>query len=372
VHTRFSSQPRRSEAIPEPIPAAAAQSRILKARDIRALDGMVVKGHLKLASNRQLAALPANLTVDSLDVSGCTALKALPAGLRARRINVSGCTALAELPAGLQCYELIARHTGLRALPAGLRVEYRLDLEGCAALAELPAGLAVGSLILRECTALEALPEGLAVYFLDIAGCTRLSAWPAAAAVRIGRLNARGCVRLQTLPPWLEELAQLDVSGCVNLAQLPPGLAVTSWIDLADTRIASLPPSTQGAQLRWRGVPISPRIAFRPETITAAEVLAEANAELRRVLLERMGYDAFLEQAAAKTLHRDRDAGGERRLLRVNLANDEPLVCVSVICPSTGRQYLIRVPPSTRTCHQAAAWIAGFDNPNDYRPLIET
>jgi hypothetical protein len=30
------------------------------------------------------------------------------------------------------------------------------------------------------------------------------------------------------------------------------------------------------------------------------------------------------------------------------------------------------VPPAMRTCHQAAAWIAGFDNPNDYRPILET
>lgn len=47
-------------------------------------------------------------------------------------------------------------------------------------------------------------------------------------------------------------------------------------------------------------------------------------------------------------------------------------VCVSVQCPSTGRRYLIRVPPNTRTCHQAAAWIAGFDDPRKYNPIIET
>lgn len=64
--------------------------------------------------------------------------------------------------------------------------------------------------------------------------------------------------------------------------------------------------------------------------------------------------------------------GGERRLLRVPMENDEDLVCVSVQCPSTGRRYLIRVPPNTRTCHQAAAWIAGFDDPRKYNPIIET
>jgi hypothetical protein len=47
-------------------------------------------------------------------------------------------------------------------------------------------------------------------------------------------------------------------------------------------------------------------------------------------------------------------------------------VCVSVLCPSTGRQYIIRVPPEMTSCHQAVAWVAGFDDPALYRPLAET
>jgi hypothetical protein len=54
------------------------------------------------------------------------------------------------------------------------------------------------------------------------------------------------------------------------------------------------------------------------------------------------------------------------------MKGDEDLLCVSVICPSTARQYVIRVPPTMLTCRQAVAWVAGFDNPDDYRPLIET
>src|SRR3982750_1359503 len=111
--------------------------------------------------------------------------------------------------------------------------------------------------------------------------------------------------------------------------------------------------------LRWRGVPVDQRVAFYPETITAEEILDETNAERRRVLLERMGYDTFLTHAKAEVLHQDRDSGGVRRLLRVEMAGGEPLVCVSVICPSTDRQYVIRVPPNMESCHQAVAWVAG-------------
>jgi hypothetical protein len=43
-----------------------------------------------------------------------------------------------------------------------------------------------------------------------------------------------------------------------------------------------------------------------------------------------------------------------------------------VNCPSTARSYFIRVPPHVTTCHHAAAWIAGFNDPNQYEPVVET
>jgi hypothetical protein len=106
--------------------------------------------------------------------------------------------------------------------------------------------------------------------------------------------------------------------------------------------------------------------------------MGETNIERRRVMLERLGYETFFKQAQATELDQDFDPGGFRRLLRVELPlvrgwqQDEPLVCLSVICPSTARQYIIRVPPTMQTCHQAAAWVAGFDDPNLYHPVRET
>jgi hypothetical protein len=212
----------------------------------------------------------------------------------------------------------------------------------------------------------------LDVCFLDISGCTSLSGWPAHASLRIGRLVARGCAGLTGLPPWLTRLAQLDVNGCVDLRALPEGLEISSWIDVADTGITALPSSARGAEIRWRGVPVDERVAFRPETITVGEVLGATNVELRRVLLERLGYERFLAEADVEMLDHDHDPGGERHLVRVPLPDDEPLVCVVVRCPSTERRYILRVPPEVRTCRQAVAWIAGYDNPDDYRPIAET
>jgi hypothetical protein len=281
-------------------------------------------------------------------------------------------TGAIDLPRGLRCYHLELRGSGIRALPESLEVEYKLDLQDCRSLEELPEGLKVGSLVLRGCTALRALPEGLDVYFLDLQGCTRLEGWPRRAHIRIGRLNASGCARLRSLPQGLRSLAQLDVSNCPNLRELPAGLEVTSWLDIGGSGVTSLPASLSEVRLRWRGVPVDERIAFRPETITVAEVLGERNAERRRVLLERFGFERFMLAADATVVDRDRDAGGERHLLRVKLQGDEDLVCVSVSCPSTGRRYLLRVPPTMQTCRQAVAWTAGFDDPTLYKPLVET
>lgn len=260
----------------------------------------------------------------------------------------------------------------IETLPTGITVQFGLNLRGCHRLKELPPGLKAGSIDLADCPALQRLPEGMETTFLDISDCFQLEAWPETGQLNVGRLRARNCLGIRSLPPWLGRISQLDLAGCAWFAELPEGLEVASWVDVADTSIRGLPKSLRGVALRWRGVVIDERIAFEPETISATEVLEERNAELRRVKLERMGFERFLAESDPEVLDSDSDPGGGRKLYRVALGDDEPLVCVSVNCPSTARNYLLRVPPTTTTCRQAIAWTAGFDNPDDYKPLVET
>ncbi len=221
--------------------------------------------------------------------------------------NTKGIT----LPSGLRCYHLELRGSDIRTLPEGLEVEYKLNLQDCRNLEELPQGLKVGSLAApRLHGPLRSLPEGLDVYFLDLQGCARLVGWPRRARIRIGRLNASGCTRLTGLPEGLRSLAQLDVSNCPNLRELPAGLEVSSWLDIGGSGVTELPESLDGVSLRCRGVSVDERIAFRPETITVAEILAERNAERRRIMLERFGFERFMQEAGAAVKDRDRDAGG--------------------------------------------------------------
>ncbi|WP_420593635.1 DUF6745 domain-containing protein [Deinococcus sp.] len=307
------------------------------------------RGKLDLSGERGLTHLPDDLSGDVLDVS--------QTGLRA-------------LPERLQLGELIACGLPISTVPASLKVRFRLRLDDCASLTHLPSGLSVGSLSLEGCLSLEALPEHLDICFLNINRCEALHTWPRHGQIRFGHLLARDCLSLRSLPEWLSTLAQVDISGCRGITALPTELRVSGWLDVAGSGVTDLPP-TQQVALRWRGVRIDERLAFRPGSISGQEIMAEQNAEVRRVMLERVGYDRFLDEVGATILDRDHDAGGERLLVRVELPDDEPFVAVCVSCPSTARRYTLRVPPQISSGRAASAWLAGFDDPALYQPAFE-
>jgi hypothetical protein len=293
---------------------------------------------------------PAGITLqERLSFAREAGLSSLPERLTVRALDLSECRNLAALPVGLRCGELILRRTNIERLPPDLIVQIRIDAQECRQLKTVPP-LRVERLILRSCTALEELPVGLVVRHLDL----------------------RQCVNFARFPETISKLDTLDVSGCSNLNELPEGLSVKSWIDIAGSGLKTLPWSLRSTRIHWRGLRVSDRIAFDPESITVDEILAERNQELRRVLLERVGLEWFVDQAHAIVVDQDTDPGGQRMLLRIPIDNSEDMFYVQVQCPSTAKRYLLRVPPNMQTCRQAIAWTAGYNNPDDYRPVQET
>jgi hypothetical protein len=326
---------------------------------------------------------PATRIDGTLDIDGRSHL---PANLAIRRLNID----LAEdqdfprLPANLRTWEFCA--TGqdkLVQLQNANMVENRLDLTDCKNLTTLPENLTCVEVVLANCTALAKLPEGLDCNFLNIQGCTSLTAFPRRGKLVGGKLNARGCVRLKKLPAWVNHLTELDLRDCTALAKLPDGLVVYRWVDIGNTAVRRLPKSLKEAQadIRWNGVKLPDDVAYNLNKITAKRILAEANIEVRRVMIEILGYEQFAQQADVQELDADFDPGGQRRLIRIELppvdgifirrTQEEPVVLVTYHCPSTGRFYATRVPPTMQTCRQAVAWIAGFDDPDQYNPVIE-
>lgn len=376
-------------------------------------EDLEVRGSIELRHCARLQALPAGLRVGrSLVLVGCDALRALPAGLAVPEdLLILGGRALLALPACLSVgRDLRIAGTALTALPEGLTVGQRLHLSGMrrlAALGEtavggdliahgyrgeaLPAGLVVeGDLLLPQTRRLKATPADLRVGgSLTLSGAAALGALTPGLCVA-GDLLARDCPRLVSLPEHLNVAGTLDLRGCTALTELPrglgarrllladcsslevvpPDLRVTEPVEVAGTEIRRWPDELAKHWVRFRGVRVPPEVVFAPWTLDAARILGERNTELRRVMLERAGFDDVLKRARATTLDADRDPGGERRLLEVRLPGAARFL--DCRCPSTGRRYLLGVPGPVGSCHAAAAWLAGFDDPRAYAPLQET
>jgi hypothetical protein len=352
-------------------------------------DPFVVHGDLTVSSAPNLATLPARLRVEGdlrlvgirverlpedLRVGGdltlecCPRLISLPEGLEVGGSLTIRCCPIARLPSGLRVGRDLKLHRlgDLVGLPEGLAVPGRMELVRCPSLRGIAPGLRVGAdLILRRCGSVRELPEGLHVPgTLDLRGCTQLEALPG--GMEVG--SALGTT------PFVPALRLAD---CPSLTTLPDDLTLGGPIEVAGSGLRDLPDRlARSARLLWRGVVVPTEVVFRPETLTAEQILGQRNAELRRVMLERVGLDRVLQGAKAEVVDSDRDAGGVRRLVRLRLREwtwqAQPRCYLHCRCPSTGRDYLLRVPPGTRTCREAAAWLAGFDDPEAYRPVLET
>ncbi|WP_052441851.1 DUF6745 domain-containing protein [Streptacidiphilus anmyonensis] len=122
----------------------------------------------------------------------------------------------------------------------------------------------------------------------------------------------------------------------------------------------------------WRGMPVPASLFARLATLTVEEIREEANAEVRRVMLEHFGYDRYLAESGAQPV--DRDETGV--LWRIQLPGDEPLVMVEVVNSTpepdgTHRVYWLRVPPSTRSAREGVAWTFGLAA-EEYQPQSQT
>lgn len=109
-------------------------------------------------------------------------------------------------------------------------------------------------------------------------------------------------------------------------------------------------------------------------TLTASMAMKEPNMELRRVMIESLGADRFFSQLGGKVVHTDIDGcGNPRELVRLELVDAQAgyVQAVHVICPTTGRQYYLGVPPDVETCQQAVASTFGM-TAEQYKPGRET
>ena len=102
--------------------------------------------------------------------------------------------------------------------------------------------------------------------------------------------------------------------------------------------------------------------------LEARDIIGCRNVEIRRFLFERFGYERFVKDLRATIVNKD----GEHELILLQWRKDEePINLVKVKDTTTGKFYLLRVPPNIRTCREAVAWTFALQ-PEDYEPIKET
>ena len=123
----------------------------------------------------------------------------------------------------------------------------------------------------------------------------------------------------------------------------------------------------------WHGVRVPEWIILEPDKITPELVLTEDNQEIRRVMLERYGWDLLLENVEAKELHSD--CTGllvcTDRLSEYLDGEDDEARFVLVKDPSTERRYALRVPPDIDSARAGVAWTFEQEE-GDYSPEQES
>ena len=95
---------------------------------------------------------------------------------------------------------------------------------------------------------------------------------------------------------------------------------------------------------------------------------------MKRIAIEVLGPDQFFSELDSIVVHHDIDGmGNPRRLLRFPLQEAAAgyLQAVHVICPTTGREYYLGVPPQIQTCQEAVASTFRL-SAQEYHPNRET
>jgi hypothetical protein len=96
---------------------------------------------------------------------------------------------------------------------------------------------------------------------------------------------------------------------------------------------------------------------LHPNQWQAEWIWEENNAELRRTLIQGIGYDRICQELDAIEL----DYWREYTLLKIDKIIDdidgEPIYLLKMVCPSTGFIHALRVPPGIQSARQAIRWV---------------
>jgi hypothetical protein len=115
--------------------------------------------------------------------------------------------------------------------------------------------------------------------------------------------------------------------------------------------------------------PAARHTKVHPNLWQAQWILDEENAEVRRLLIERIGYDRICCELQAVEL----DSLQEYTLLSIDFAdesddegNARPVYLLKMTCPSTGHIHALRVPPDVESAKEAIRWVNWDIDPEEF------
>lgn len=109
----------------------------------------------------------------------------------------------------------------------------------------------------------------------------------------------------------------------------------------------------------WRGSRLPERYQYCTRKWRSEWLLLEKNTELRRILIQGIGYDRIIQELECQTT----DRWNEYELVKVDQEVDvEPIHLLKMICPSTESIHILRVPTYITSAREAIRWCNwGFD-----------
>jgi leucine-rich repeat protein SHOC2 len=175
---------------------------------------------------------------------------------------------------------------------------------------------------------------------------------------------------LKNLPENINLMASLSnlELECNDLTRLPdligemPNLKEISLSVNFVTDLSPLQVLSGKLDVHCLGVHLPPRYWTKFSEWKSEWLLDEENAEIRKVIIEQIGYDRICQELDAI----ERDIWREYTLLEIKGEIDvEPIVLLKMTCPSTGHIHALRVPPDMQSAAEAITWVNGGIHPDD-------
>jgi hypothetical protein len=106
----------------------------------------------------------------------------------------------------------------------------------------------------------------------------------------------------------------------------------------------------------WNGVRVNEQIILHPDSLTTEQIAKEQNAQVRQVMVERLGVERVCQMFNAKSL----DSHGQYQLLALDLGDGRVRPYLKMRNPSIGVWHVEGVHPNCRTVQEALNWRNGL------------